>query len=83
MARPFIKGCPCAACLDEATAELDLARCTKRTSLRDSNSPRRLPLIESRCSARHMGNKGNSLFRQLKKIRTSQLKPRNSFAIPS
>ncbi len=34
MSRPF-HGSPCAACLDVATAELDLARHTKRASLRD------------------------------------------------
>ena len=54
---PLFKGVPCAACLDEATAQLDLARHTRRASLRDSNSARRQPLIESSCSARHMGRK--------------------------
>src|SRR5882724_6281888 len=33
--RPVFTGCPCAACLDEATAELDLARRKQRASLLD------------------------------------------------
>ena len=36
--RPVVTGCPCAACLDGATAQLDLTRRTQRASLRDSNS---------------------------------------------
>ena len=55
MSRPVFAGWPCAACLDVATAQLDLARHTKRASLRDSNSARRLPHIESSCSARQRG----------------------------
>jgi hypothetical protein len=58
--RPAFAGCPCAACLDVATAQLDLARHTQRASLRDSNSARRIPHIESSCSARLKGEKANT-----------------------
>jgi len=58
---PQFAGWPCAAWLDEATAQLDLARRTHRASLRDSISARRHPLIESSCSARH---KGETAFRK-------------------
>ena len=63
-AAPLCQGVPCAACLDEAPAELDLARHTKRASLRDSNSPRRHPLIESSCSARHKGGQKQNAVEQ-------------------
>src|SRR5258706_7570758 len=60
--RPVFTGCPCAACLDGATAQLDLARHTQRASLRDSNSARRLPPIESSCSARLKGNPKSNTY---------------------
>ena len=50
-------GWPCAACLDQAAAELDLAGHTQRALPWDSNSPRRKPLVESSCSARLMGER--------------------------
>src|SRR5260221_4454245 len=55
--RPVFTGCPCAACLDKAAAELDLAGHTKRALPWDSNSPRRKPLVESSCSARLQGRR--------------------------
>ena len=78
---PSAKGCPCAACLDGATAELDLAEHKQRALPWDSNSPRRNPLARPSCSARHMGNNGNSLFRQFKKIRLSTEATEASFSI--
>src|SRR3954466_15112932 len=55
VSRPVFTGSPCAACLDVATAQLDLAGHTKRALPWDSNSARRQPHIESSCSARHKG----------------------------
>jgi hypothetical protein len=55
--RPVFTGYPCAACLDVATAQLDLARRTQRASLRESNSARRRPHIKASCSARLKGRK--------------------------
>jgi len=57
MSRPVFTGSPCAAWLDVATAQLDLARHTQRASLRDSISACRIPHIKSSCSARHKGRK--------------------------
>jgi hypothetical protein len=75
VSRPVFTGLPCAACLDVATAQLDLARHTQRASLRDSNSARRLPQIESSCSARHKGDRKSK--KQKSKIKNQKSKIKN------